>query len=393
VNRLFRLALKELRESLRDRRTTLTLVLMPVLLYPLLAIGFRALLVVGKSTAQGPEYLIAFDDEAAGKRIVGMWNAGLPEQAPVHFTPPPRLKFLSGSDADKALEADMLDVYIRLLPEAEQDKELLRFEAIYREGSYRGREAVRYLDLLTRRANVQWLARQAGKAPPVEMLVREREASQQQVSAVPVLVPLVLILMTMTGAVYPAIDLTAGERERGTLEILMAAPIPRLYVLLAKYIAVVTVALLTACVNLGTMAATLHFTGLAQEVFGEAVTWWSLLQVLALLVLFALFFAGVLLALTSFARSFKEAQAYLIPLMLVCLFPGVLALAPGLSLSSFLALVPLVNIVLLARDVLAGTATLLPSLLVVSTTLLYALIAVTVAARIFGTEAILGSGT
>jgi ABC-2 type transport system permease protein/sodium transport system permease protein len=390
MNRLFRLALKELRESLRDRRTTLTLVLMPVLLYPLLAIGFRTLLVVGKSAAQGPEYSIAFDDEAAGKRITGMWNAGLPEQPPIHFTPAPRLKFLSGSDAEKALDAELLDVYIRLLPEDE--KGLLRFEAIYREGSYRGREAVRYLDMLTRQANIQWLAREGRRSPPVEMRVVERETTKQETSAIPVLIPLVLILMTMTGAVYPAIDLTAGERERGTLEILMAAPIPRLYVLLAKYIAVVIVALLTACVNLGTMAATLHFTGLAQEVFGESVTWLSLLQVLALLVLFAMFFSGVLLALTSFARSFKEAQAYLIPLMLVCLFPGVLALAPGLSLSSFLAFVPLVNIVLLARDVLAGNATLIPTLIVVGTTLVYAFVAVTVAARIFGTEAILGSG-
>ena len=60
------------------------------------------------------------------------------------------------------------------------------------------------------------------------------------------LVPLILILMTITGAVYPAIDLTAGERERGTLEVLVAAPIPRMSLLLAKYVAVLTVALLTA---------------------------------------------------------------------------------------------------------------------------------------------------
>ena len=57
--------------------------------------------------------------------------------------------------------------------------------------------------------------------------------------------------MTMTGAVYPAIDLTAGERERGTLEMLIAAPVPRSRLLLAKYVAVVAVAVLTALVNLG----------------------------------------------------------------------------------------------------------------------------------------------
>ena len=75
-------------------------------------------------------------------------------------------------------------------------------------------------------------------------------------------VPFILILMTITGAVYPAIDLTAGERERGTLEILVAAPVPRLGLLFAKYVAVVTVAILTALVNLLAMIAVLTWSGL-----------------------------------------------------------------------------------------------------------------------------------
>ena len=92
------------------------------------------------------------------------------------------------------------------------------------------------------------------------------------------LIPLVLVLMTVTGAVYPAIDLTAGERERGTLEMLIAAPVPRLGLLLAKYAAVLTVALLTALVNLAAMTITVHSTGLADvAVWGRRLVagWWS----------------------------------------------------------------------------------------------------------------------
>src|SRR5207302_4215612 len=74
------------------------------------------------------------------------------------------------------------------------------------------------------------------------------------------LVPLILILMTITGAVYPAIDLTAGERERGTLEILVAAPVPRLGLLFAKYVTVLTVAVMTALINLTMMIITLVLT-------------------------------------------------------------------------------------------------------------------------------------
>src|SRR5204863_6241947 len=99
------------------------------------------------------------------------------------------------------------------------------------------------------------------------------------------LVPLILILMTITGAVYPAIDLTAGERERGTLEVLVAAPIPRLGLLFAKYVAVVAVALLTALVNLGSMTVTLVLTGLASRFGGLSVV--TLVEVFGLLVLFA----------------------------------------------------------------------------------------------------------
>ena len=68
-------------------------------------------------------------------------------------------------------------------------------------------------------------------------------------------IPLILVLMTITGAVYPAIDLTAGERERGTMEILVAAPVPRISILFGKFVAVLTVAMLTAMMNLLAMLA------------------------------------------------------------------------------------------------------------------------------------------
>jgi sodium transport system permease protein len=108
-----------------------------------------------------------------------------------------------------------------------------------------------------------------------------------------------------------------------------------------------------------------------------------------LLALFAAFFSAILLALTSCARSFKEAQAYIIPLMLVCLVPGVLCLMPGLEFTGWMAVTPLVNIVMLARDLLEGSA--VPGLAVaaVCSTILYVAAAIALAARIFGTDAIL----
>jgi ABC-2 type transport system permease protein/sodium transport system permease protein len=92
---------------------------------------------------------------------------------------------------------------------------------------------------------------------------------------------------------------------------------------------------------------------------------------------------------TSFARSFKEAQAYLIPLMLVSMAPGFLSIVPGLELNAWLSVAPLANIVLLARDVLAGNAHPLWAFVAIATTWLYAAAALGLAARIFGSDSIL----
>jgi ABC-2 type transport system permease protein/sodium transport system permease protein len=303
-------------------------------------------------------------------------------------------------DVEDAVRRGAVDVGFRVRhpggPGAGADrKPVLDLEVLYREDSPEGLEAVRYLERLREAASFQllgglWEAR-VGRLPhPLRLEPAAVGGGPPRPSAFLTLVPLVLILMTITGAVYPAIDLTAGERERGTLEVLMAAPVPRLGLLLAKYAAVVTVAVLTALVNLGTMALTLFISGLGPKLFGEeGLTAGALAEVFGLLLLLAAFYSGVLLALTSFARSFKEAQAYLVPLMLLSLVPGVVSLMPTVPLAGPLLVVPLLNVVLLARDLLTGSADPLAAVVVVASTLAYALLAVAVAARLFGAEAVL----
>jgi ABC-2 type transport system permease protein/sodium transport system permease protein len=152
---------------------------------------------------------------------------------------------------------------------------------------------------------------------------------------------------------------------------------------------VLTVALLTAIVNLTAMTITAHSTALGETLFGGGLTFDVAIKVLLLLALFAAFFSAILLALTSYARSFKEAQAYIMPLMLVCLVPGVLCLLPGLEFKGWMAVTPLVNIVMLARDLLEGTVVTHLAVAAVCSTLIYVAAAIAIAARIFGTDAIL----
>ena len=258
-------------------------------------------------------------------------------------------------DLDEAVQTGQADVGLRLrasrglLAVAADGNQTADWELIYVDESPVGVVAARYLMRLAAAANEGFLAfrlqgtKAVQRIPPVQIQATVLTAGPEKRStALAALLPLVLVLMTMTGAVYPAIDLTAGERERGTMEILMAAPIPRLSLLLAKYFAVVTVALLTALMNLSVMTATLFALGLGTHLFDSPwVFALVLVEVLGLLVLFAAFFAAVLLTITSVARSFKEAQAYLIPLMILALAPAVMSLLPGLSLHGVYFYVPL----------------------------------------------------
>lgn len=404
-----RLALKELRETLRDRRTLITLLLMPLLVYPLLGVILQKALLSSLTPPDEIEYSIAFCSPEDAQRFDRLYSAGdsaLPEEVPrprlVPYTPE---EPHPDCDPEDIIAKGWADLVVQFrnkksptAPNNSFPDALPEIELFYLADSPHSQAVVLAVEkrlqlvvaeeTLTRNRNGQPVRRPVASRLMLNPVTPpEGDAPKFSLAT---FVPLMLILMTVTGAVYPAIDLTAGERERGTLEVLVAAPVPRMQLLGAKFIAVLTVAMLTAIVNLVAMLITLYASGLESLIFGErGMSWMVMAQILALLSLFAAFFSAVLLALTSFARSFKEAQAYLIPLMLVSLAPGIFSLTPGLKMNGLLAVVPLVNIVLLGRDLLEGQMVPLLFAGAVVSTILYAVLALSVAARVFGSDAIL----
>lgn len=393
--RLWRLCRKELRETLRDRRTILTLVLMPLILYPLLSMTLQRFLYAATPPDGQTVYRIAVASDRQASAIDSLLQTPLSQPPPVLLQANDgalaRFDLITFDQATplEALRAQVVDLAIEFDPDG-GDAGQPRFQIWADRGHAASLQARR---IFVERVMWYRLASAETHSPlvPPELALETIGGTASQSPLLGTLVPLVLVLMTITGAVYPAIDLTAGERERGTIEALMASPIPRGQILVAKYVAVVTVAMLTAIVNLAAMLATLSAGGMLSLLAGEhqPLSWLMLLRVLGLLVLFASFFSAVLLCLTSFARSFKEAQAYLIPLMLLALAPGIASLFPGIELTLPLAVVPLVNVVFLARDLIAGEVAAVTAAAAVISTLGYATAALFVAARLFGNNAIL----
>lgn len=417
--RVLRLTRKELRETLRDRRTVITLVLMPLLVYPLLSISFNKTLILSADQSAQPVFSIGVDSAQDAELLEGLLTEGgrllqsrtRAGQADTSSTDAPstdgdaadlpqasvELRWFSGAALETSVSAMEVHAAVRIkrpAPDTPRQFGSLQCELIYREQSPVSQQAMRFVEERLRVLNEVSLRGRLARlrAPtqvPAEIAFVPIATSGGVPFSLATLVPLVLILMTITGSVYPAIDLTAGERERGTLETLIAAPISRMTLLVAKYVAVLVVAVLTAMVNLVAMTMTLLTSSLGRQLFPEGLSPVLMAEVFALMILFAAFFSAVVLALTSFARSFKEAQAYLIPVMLLAISPGLLSLMPGLELSGLLAVAPLVNIVLLSRDILEGNVLPMMAGLAIVSTVLYAGGAIFVASRIFGNDALL----
>lgn len=429
--RIKRLALKELRETLRDRRTIITLIAMPLLVYPILSLIFRTFLfsaLMGPATDDASMFSYVIESELSEQEVIE-------ELREIYQFTEPYLQLQArqedanradGSETDEENSSQTVSF-------AEQDwawnpigmadaisvEDVIRdgqahvglrvkkanengrsgdfeFEIITSEdvsGSQKAARLLRDRIELYNRLKLQVRLQRSGSRPDVPINIKENsvvsDESPRQSVSIAAIIPLMLVLMTITGAVYPAIDLTAGERERGTLETLVAAPIPRIGILVSKFIAVLTVAVLTATLNVAGILVTIWAFQLEDMLGGGGLTFTMIVNVFALLILFAAFFSAVLLAVTSYARSFKEAQAYLIPIILFSLAPGLIALTPGLTLNGPLAVVPMVNILILARDVLQDQAEFAPAIVAILSTVLYGFLAILLAAKIFGTDAIL----
>jgi sodium transport system permease protein len=173
------------------------------------------------------------------------------------------------------------------------------------------------------------------------------------------LLPFVLIIWALTGAFYPAVDLCAGEKERGTLETLLSSPAQRSEIVLGKLATIMLFSIATAALNLGSLAVTgtLIATNLPEAASQlnlgppplSAMAW----MLLALLPLSA-FFSALCLALAALARSTKEGQYYLMPLMFLAMPLAMLPMAPGVELSLGTSLIPVTGVMLVLRELLQG---------------------------------------
>lgn len=182
-------------------------------------------------------------------------------------------------------------------------------------------------------------------------------AREEQVSASvwSKMFPALLVIMALTGAFYPAIDLGAGEKERGTMETLLISPARRVELVLGKFLTIMLFSISTAMLNLMSMGLTGQQMasgigrGVADNVSLEFPGLAPLLWMVILLLPLSALFSSLCLALATFARSTKEGQYYLTPLLMVVMGLTMFCLSPAVEMTPLYSVIPVVNIALLLK--------------------------------------------
>jgi sodium transport system permease protein len=358
---------KELRETLRDRRTLAMMVLFPLVVYPLLSLMVGQLLVSRQHKRQEQPSRVALI-EASGElqhRLHGQQNIQLVDN--------------DGNQArlSDEVHAGRLDAVLVVKPGEKGQRAEIIFDAA-RDDS---REAAdRLNDALNDTLPAGCLRYE---------VIRNDLASRTRMGGYVLskALPLMLVLMVLLGAFYPAIDVTAGERERGTLETVLTSPINRFDLLLGKVLAVTGIAALTGLLNLVSMAVTLIQTvRLADPSVAIPVPWARAAASTLVLLPAAFLFASLFVAIGSLARGFKEAQSFLMPAYFLSIAPAMIGALGEFHLGGATALAPAMNVTLLARELLLGQTRWGPALLTLGSTLIYGALALAFAARVYDSE-------
>ena len=393
------IAKKEIIEFVRDWRTLLALIVIPLLIFPALFIALPLLL-----QSEAAE-LDALDLEI-------VWQGDLNDELHMSFNDsnliisfeemPTEIENLSdiGSDIDRIRNQETQAVF-RLL---ENDTEW-KFSVLYLSTSEASNEArTRIMEAI-----IEWESDvvngtlvEAGLDPESTLdPVRwdgdwgETDAAtkgEQAGLALSMFIPMVIAIWTASSAIQPSIDMTAGERERGTLEALLCLPCTRMQLLTGKWLAVATITSAGVALQIGGLLFAITYLASASVIGVPSISAISILLLLGAVVIFAIMVVAFELALAMKAHSVKEAGSLLGPAILFIIFPALFTQVINLDgIESWWFAIPLVNILLAMRELLLDRVIVEHVMVWLLSSIIYAGLAAWFAARQFKREDLVAS--
>jgi len=394
---------KELKDSLRDRRTLLSMIIIPTLVMPALIFGMGKIAskVVSKARDEAPRVMILGGEDSPGV-VEALRSAEKLRVVPASADWKEQI-----SDKKIRGAVQLPAGFEESLANGKPDTVVL----FHYEGELKSTFAMSELERFFRDLRERTVAERLTQRSLPSTLIKPFDVRRENVAPPEKvggnlfggIVPYIIIILCFTGAMYPAMDLTAGEKERGTMETLLCSPVARVDLVLGKFLMVLTG-------SLGAMAMSMVSLGITAVLAGMLVTGGGsapvasqvsaagsssaipmidpvgLIGVIAMIFPVAVLFSAVLFTISLFAKSYKEAQSYVSPLLIVVLMPAMVGLLPGIELNVQLALVPILNLSLVCREMLSGVWHWNYIAIIFASSCVYAVAALLLSVRMFNRE-------
>jgi sodium transport system permease protein len=397
--------LKELKDSLRDRRTLISMIVIPTLVMPALMFGVGTIMtkVFRKAQSESSPIVVLGGGDSPG--VVSALKADK------------RFRIVAPQgDYKTHISEKRVRLAVEIPPgfEAALASGEPKTVTIYHySGEMKSGIGVTAVEQFFRDLREKTVEERLAGRGLSSTLVKPFEVKKQNVAppekvggnVVGGFVPYIIIILCFTGAMYPAIDLTAGEKERGTMETLLCSPVNRVNIVLGKFLMVMTASIATMALSLLSMGASVMIGGsmlagsksmmAAQQAAGAKAAAGGVIPlidpagipgVFAMIAPVAVFFAALLLAISLFAKSYKEAQSYVSPLIIVVIMPAVMGMLPGIELSAKTAMIPILNLSLVCKEMLSGVWNWNYIGLIFGSSCLYAAIALAFCVKMFNRE-------
>ena len=391
---IFNIFKKELKETLRDKRTLIMMLVIPILIFPLILN-----VVVGVSSS--------FEESAENKTLkIGI--LGEPDdylalklnEIPNALGPKTLIPYHGDSLKMKAdLKEEKLDIvfiydskFSEKLDKMEPTKLICVFDKTNIGYEQRAQKYVQYIEAEERLKRYKTLNIDEQQIIPFEIAFENSASNQKMIGElVGGFLPYIFIAFGFMGCMYPAIDLFTGEKERGTIETLLTTPVSRWKFLIGKMLVIILSGLMASFFALLGLFFSINFMDIIPDpeimnVINQILSLGFVLKLFLLLLPLTVFFAGIMIPIAVYTKTFKEAQSIIAPLNIIVLLPAMAGLFPGIELNVQTALIPILNIVLTTKGLIGGTIDY--SLLILSFSVMVVLagIAVAVSFKQFGKE-------
>jgi len=390
---IFTIFKKELKDTLRDRRTLMMMLVIPILVFPIIMNVFVSI-------------SASYQKEAATKTIkigmVGKQDNFLRAELmniPESFGKKEIIMYKDTVQMLIDLKNDSLQLGTFITSDFSVYLDSMKTAPIvfYYNATDMGMQerAEAYMKIIEEKAQKSRYVKlgvDQSKVKPIETTYRNIASDQEMIGKLAGgILPYIFIAFGFIGCMYPAIDLFTGEKERGTIETLLTTPVARWQILFGKMGVVVLSGLTAAtCALLGLFLSIEVLDVVENEeilaVIHSVLSPSFIVLLYSLLIPLTIFFAGVMIPIAIYAKSFKEAQSIITPLNIVMVLPAMVGFFPGIELNTITACIPVVNIVLATKELIAGTLEMGLVALSFSVMLFLATLAVFISFRRFDNE-------